>query len=111
MPLDVRTIDVAEATFSVDKLSKSNVFETGRFFLDVYGLLPGQEQKPHLHDGNDKVYLCMDGSVAVTVGEESGRLRKGQAVLAPAGERHSVKNDGPHRAVLLVFMAPNPNVA
>ncbi len=111
MPLEIRSVDIAEATYTQEKLSKMNLFETNHFFLDLYGLLPGQEQKAHIHDGNDKVYLCIEGQVNVMVGEQHGVLRKGEAVLAPAGERHSVKNEGPHRAVLLVFMAPNPNNA
>lgn len=111
MTIEIVSIDPAEATYAVEKPSKLNLFETPRFFLDVWGLLPGQEQKPHLHDGNDKIYLCLEGEVEVSVGEDSGRLGRGQAVLCRAGERHGVRNDGPHRAVLLVFMAPNPNAA
>jgi len=109
MTLDIQSFDTAETTFMSEKLSKTNLFETPRFFLDLYGLLPGQEQKAHLHDGNDKVYLCLEGMLHVSVGDSSGQLAKGQAVMAKAGERHSIRNDGPHRAVLLVFMAPNPN--
>lgn len=40
--LDVRRFDAA-------KMQKVNLFETGRFFLDVYCLEPGQSQKPHVH--------------------------------------------------------------
>lgn len=111
MTLEIRPLDPAEATFAVDRMSKTSIFDTPRFFLDLYGLLPGQEQRPHLHDGNDKVYVCLEGEVTVTVGDQGGMVRKGEAVLARAGERHGVRNDGPHRAVLLVFMAPNPGAS
>ncbi|MFL5300522.1 MAG: cupin domain-containing protein [Anaeromyxobacteraceae bacterium] len=84
MPLDVKRLDVRR--FDAGKMQKLNLFETPRFFCDVYCLEPGQAQKPHRHEGADKVY----------------------AVLAPAGLDHGVENAGPARAALLVFMAPRP---
>ncbi|MBS2021974.1 MAG: cupin domain-containing protein, partial [Deltaproteobacteria bacterium] len=47
--------------FSPEKLQKLNLFSTPQFFLDVYCLVPGQEQKPHAHAGNDKVYAVLEG--------------------------------------------------
>jgi hypothetical protein len=41
--------------FSPEKLQKLNLFETERFFCDVYCLEPGQEQKAHAHPGSDKL--------------------------------------------------------
>src|SRR5438445_158935 len=41
---------------AADKMRKENLFQTGRFFLDVYVLAPGQSQAPHAHAGSDKVY-------------------------------------------------------
>jgi quercetin dioxygenase-like cupin family protein len=111
MTLEVRSLESADLTFSPEKLSKISLFETPRFFADLYGLLPGQEQRLHLHDGNDKMYVCLEGEVTATVGEDHAKLVRGQAVLAPAGARHAVRNDSAERAVLLVVMAPNPNAS
>ena len=36
--------------FAPDKLQKLNLFETERFFCDIYCLEPGQEQKAHAQD-------------------------------------------------------------
>ena len=99
--LDVRRWDAA-------KMQKLNLFETGRFFCDVYCLEPGQAQKPHKHEAADKVYAVLEGSVLARVGEESATLAAGDAVLAPAGLDHGVENPGPDRAALLVFMTPKP---
>ncbi|MBM3463439.1 MAG: cupin domain-containing protein [Armatimonadetes bacterium] len=96
-------------TFSADKMRKANLFETERFFLDAYCLLPGQEQKAHSHAAEDKVYLVMQGTVAVTVGDETQTLGKGMAVLAPAGASHGVKNESGAAAVVLAWMAPHPS--
>jgi len=106
MPLAVQRLDVRR--FDAAKMQKINLFETSRFFCDVYCLEPGQAQKPHRHDEADKVYAVLEGEVAVRVGEETATLRAGEAVLAPAGADHGVDNPGPGRAALLVFMAPRP---
>jgi mannose-6-phosphate isomerase-like protein (cupin superfamily) len=93
---------------SPDRMRKVNLFETGRFFLDVYVLAPGQAQTPHAHAGSDKVYAVLSGRGAVRVGERRVEVRAGHAVLCPAGAEHGVENAGPEDLRLLVFMAPHP---
>jgi mannose-6-phosphate isomerase-like protein (cupin superfamily) len=95
-------------SYSRDKLTKVNVFDTERMFCDVYGLNPGQEQTPHAHAGSDKIYFVLDGCGTFRVGDEERELAKGYAVLAPAGASHSVRNAGSERLALLVFMTPKP---
>ena len=99
----------AEIRFRAEKLTKSNLFETPRMFCDVYGLEPGQEQAPHTHAGADKIYYVLEGEGEFTLGAECRLFGPGYAIMAPAGEAHGVRNDGPGRLTLLVFMAPNPN--
>lgn len=89
-------------------MRKNTVFETARFFLDVYCLEAGQAQAPHDHAGSDKVYVVIEGRGMFRVGAEEQTLEAGQAVLAPAGEIHGVVNTGPGRLVCLAFMAPHP---
>jgi len=106
MPLEKKRIDVRR--FDPAKMQKVSLFETPRFFCDVYCLEPGQMQKPHRHEGADKVYAVLEGEVLVRVGSEGEVLGAGAAVLAPAGIDHAVENRGPARAAVLVFMAPKP---
>jgi mannose-6-phosphate isomerase-like protein (cupin superfamily) len=106
MAIEIKRFDVRR--WEGDKLQKLNVFETPRFFFDVYCLLTGQSQKPHRHEGADKVYAVMEGEVVVQVGEETAIVGRGQAVLAPAGVEHAVENRGSEPAAVLVFMAPRP---
>lgn len=106
MAIEVKRIDVRG--FDASKLQKLNLFETPRFFCDVYCLEPGQAQKPHQHSDADKVYAVLEGAVVARIGTESAHLTAGDAVLAPAGVDHGVENPGPDRAALLVFMAPRP---
>jgi len=101
--------DVAAVTgAAADKLRKVNLFETARFFCDVYVAGPGQAQAPHVHGASDKVYVVLSGRGAVTVGEARHEVREGHAVFCPAGAPHGVENPGPWDLRLLVFMAPHP---
>ena len=99
---------LAAAAFSPEKMKKVNLFETERMFCDVYGLTPGQEQRAHTHSGSDKVYFVLDGIGRFRIGEEEREVGTGEAVLAPAGAVHAVRNPGPARLTLLVFIAPKP---
>jgi mannose-6-phosphate isomerase-like protein (cupin superfamily) len=99
---------LAAAAFSAEKLKKVNLFDTDRMFCDVYGLEPGQEQAGHAHAGSDKIYFVISGQGTFSIGDEQRTLGAGHAVLAPAGASHAVRNPGPQRLTLLVFMAPKP---
>lgn len=94
--------------FSDEKLQKHNVFKTERFFLDVYCLRPGQAQKPHAHEGADKVYVVLEGTCRFTVGDQTVEQGAGVAILAPSGVQHGVENTSNDNARLLVMMSPPP---
>jgi quercetin dioxygenase-like cupin family protein len=106
MGLEIKKLDVRR--FDAAKMQKINLFETPRFFCDVYCLEPGQAQKPHQHAGADKVYAVLEGQVQARVGAETATIAAGEAVLAPAGVDHGLENTSPGRAAVLVFMAPRP---
>ena len=95
--------------FSSEKMKKNNLFQTPRFFCDIYCFEPGQEQKGHIHGAQDKVYLVLEGQGTFHVGSEKQMLGPGQGTLAPAGEAHGVKNHTDQRLTVLVFVAPNPS--
>jgi quercetin dioxygenase-like cupin family protein len=94
--------------FSAEKMKKNNLFQTPRFFCDIYCFEPGQEQKGHVHGEQDKVYLVLEGEGTFQVGSESKVLGAGFGTLAPAGMEHGVKNHTNQRLKVLVFVAPNP---
>ncbi len=95
--------------FSNEKMKKHNLFQTPKFFCDVYCLEPGQEQKGHVHEHEDKMYLVLDGQGTFQVGSQQQVLGPGQGTMAPAGDEHSVVNHASGRLRVLVFMAPNPS--
>ncbi len=67
----------AAALFSAAKMNKVSLFASPRMFCDIYCLEPGQEQRPHRHAGNDKIYYALTGTCRVTVGAKTQPLRPG----------------------------------
>jgi quercetin dioxygenase-like cupin family protein len=96
------------AKFQADKMAKVALATTPRAQLDLYCLEPGQSQKVHSHDDQDKVYVALEGRGRVTVGSEQHTLAAGEAVVAAAGAPHGVTNDSGARLLLLVFVSPPP---
>ena len=92
--------------FSPEKMQKIEVFASPRMRYDLYTLLPGQHQRPHVHHESDKIYYAISGEVMLTVGGEEALLPEGSAGYAPAGVVHGVKNVSADPAVLLVVLAP-----
>jgi quercetin dioxygenase-like cupin family protein len=95
--------------FNKDKLSKVSLFDTDKFFCDVYCFEPGQAQKVHAHDGSDKIYYVLEGRGKVTVGKVEREMKADEITIAPAGEEHGVLNHTADKLVMLVFMAPKPS--
>ncbi len=97
--------------FAEEKFEKVSLFRTDRCLVDLYCLKPGQGQRPHVHEGTDKVYYIVEGEGVFSVGGEERILGQGDAVLASAGQEHGLKNLGPDPLVILVLMAPPPREA
>jgi mannose-6-phosphate isomerase-like protein (cupin superfamily) len=107
----MQTKDVISARrFSAEKMQKVNLFETDHLFADLYCLEPGQEQKIHAHKGADKIYFVLEGTGRFHIGGEEKDVSPNQIILAPSDIDHGVRNASVERLVLLVMMAPNPNV-
>ena len=94
--------------FSPEKMRKNNLFQTPRFFCDIYGFEPGQAQKGHVHGEQDKIYIVLNGQGTFQIGKDEQVLESGYGVVAPAGEEHGVRNHTQQRLTVLVFVAPNP---
>ena len=89
-------------------MKKNPLFDSPNLFYDAYCLLPGQSQKVHSHENSDKVYFVVRGAGCFTVGNEEADLTEGNAIIAPAGVLHGVRNASGDELVLLVTMAPRP---
>jgi quercetin dioxygenase-like cupin family protein len=96
--------------FAAEKMQKVSLFETAHMFCDTYCLEPSQSQKPHDHPGATKFYYVVEGTAQFTIGGREQTHGPGGLAWAGPGEEHGVTNATDERLVLLVAMAPNPNV-
>ena len=94
--------------FSNDKMQKIPLFDSPRYFCDLYCLKPGQDQRIHSHGESDKIYFVLRGNGLFHIAGEERQLGMGEAVIARPGQEHGVKNAGSEDLVLLVFMMPRP---
>lgn len=101
---------IAEARqFAAEKMKKNMLFGTERFVCDLYCFEPGQEQSPHTHDGQDKVYYVVEGRGMFRIGAEEKELGPGEIALAASGQNHGVANRSGQRLVIVVFVTPKPS--
>src|SRR5436190_13589612 len=94
--------------FSDEKMQKIPLFDSTKYFCDLYCLKPGQDQRVHSHAESDKIYFVLRGTGSFHIGGEERELRSGEAVVAKPGQNHGVKNGSAEDLVLLVFMTPRP---
>ncbi len=94
--------------FAAEKMQKIGLHASDGFFLDLYCLEPGQEQKAHAHDGSDKVYLVVKGQGRFRIGDEEATLSAGESVMAATCDMHGITNDSGSQLVVLTLMAPPP---
>lgn len=108
--MTVESKNVLQArAFSDEKMKKINLFETANLFCDVYCLQPGQRQKVHAHEVEDKIYYVLEGEGTFFIGDDAQKLSAGHMVLAARGQLHGVTNESDKPLSILVFMTPNPN--
>lgn len=96
------------AVFQAERMAKVAVATTTRAQVDLYGLEPGQRQAVHTHEGQDKVYVVLQGRGRFTLGAEEHALETGEALVAAAGVPHGLVNDSGARLLVLVFVTPPP---
>lgn len=96
------------AAFSSQRMAKVDLLRARQLAAGLNCLEPGQEHAPHIHAGQDKLYLVLEGSGVATVGAESRAVGPGDLILAPEGVLHSLANPGPDRLTVLVVFAPPP---
>ena len=96
------------ARFAPDKMAKIALATTDRAQLDLYCVAPGQSQKAHSHDAQDKIYYVLEGAGRFSLGPKEVRLSAGEALVAPAGVEHGLTNDGTEPLLVLVVVTPPP---
>ena len=81
---------------------------TDRTLLDLYCVAPGQSQKAHIHEAQDKIYYVLEGAGRFSLAGVEQRVEAGEAIVAPAGVEHGLVNDSAEPLLALVVVAPPP---
>jgi len=98
----------SHATFAPARMTKSTIVQGEHLFVGLNSFELGQEHALHAHEGQDKLYVVLEGTGTVEIGEQSDTLSVGDAAFAPSGVVHSIRNPGPQRLVVMTIMAPPP---
>jgi mannose-6-phosphate isomerase-like protein (cupin superfamily) len=96
------------ARFSSGKMGKNTLVQGHFLFAGLNSFEPGQEHAPHSHQGQDKLYVVLEGSGLVRIADHAELLTAGDAAFAPAGVIHSIANPGPERLVVMAVLSPPP---
>jgi len=97
------------AKFAPDKMGKSTLVQGDFLFAGLNSFEPGQEHAPHVHEGQDKLYVVLEGEAVVRVDDQAEVLTAGDAAFAPAGVVHSIRNTGTERLVVMAILSPPPS--
>lgn len=97
------------ARFAPDKMEKSTLAHGDFLFAGLNSFEPGQEHAPHVHEGQDKLYLVLEGEGVVRVDDQAEVLTAGDAAFAPAGVLHSIHNSGTERLIVMAVLSPPPS--
>jgi quercetin dioxygenase-like cupin family protein len=76
-------------------MGKTTVAHGEFLFAGLNSFEPGQEHASHAHEGEDQLYVVLEGSCLVQVGVQEERLSVGDAAFALSGVLHSIRNPGP----------------
>ena len=98
----------ALAKFTPEKMGKSNLAQGDFMFAGLNSFEPGQEHASHKHEGQDKLYVILQGTGAVRIGDEEQSLAAGDAAFAPSGVMHGIRNTGPERLIVMAILSPPP---
>ncbi|MEM2904114.1 MAG: cupin domain-containing protein [Candidatus Bathyarchaeia archaeon] len=88
-------------------LSMDDVLKTlGGFWQTT--VTAGRKLDPHSHKDHEQIYYIAEGEGQLTVGDETRKVKKGDAVYIPPGASHSFHNDTDKACVILMVDAVLP---
>jgi len=96
------------AAWRSEKMGKATLWRSERLMLGVNAFEPGQAHPPHAHQGQDKIYVVIEGHGSFSLDGEPHELGPGQVLVAPAGVEHGFENRSGARLLVLVTLCPPP---
>lgn len=99
----------AKAEFGESKMGKVSLASGDHLYAGLNCFLPGQEHTAHIHAGQDKMYIVIEGQGEASAGGDIHPVSPGDMVFAPAGIIHGMKNTGDANLIVLVVFSPPPS--
>ena len=106
-PTVIKPADQAE--WRTDKMGKSTLFESPRLLVGLNAFEPGQSHALHAHSGMDKLYYIVEGEGVFLLEGSELPMRAGDALVAPEGVPHGIRNTSGARLLVLAVLAPSPS--
>jgi len=98
-PLD-KFKEVAELVKSTDVYDIHDL-KLEHMVVSTTRLHPGKETRGHEHADKEEIYICLEGSGKLQIGEELVPFVKGDLVTIPLGDFHKAFNDSDSDLVFL----------
>jgi quercetin dioxygenase-like cupin family protein len=97
------------AEWRTDKMGKSTLFESSRLMVGLNAFEPGQSHALHAHGGMDKLYYVVEGEGVFLLEGTEMPMRAGEALVAPEGVAHGIRNTSGARLLVMAVLAPSPS--
>lgn len=105
LPGQGETIDILGAAMSVLCDGRNLPLMVGEYVVP-----PGSGVPPHVHDGDDELFVVLDGELTVSGPDGEARAGIGTCVQLPRRIPHAFRNDGSLPARLIVMALPGYQV-
>ena len=87
-------------------MGKSTLFESPRMLVGLNAFEPGQSHALHAHGGMDKLYYVIEGEGVFLLEGTELPMRTGDALVAPEGVAHGIRNSSSARLLVMAVLAP-----
>ncbi|HEX6788015.1 MAG TPA: cupin domain-containing protein [Gaiellaceae bacterium] len=104
--MDVTSIDKAEPFVTKDGSTIRELHHTAEQSLAEATLEPDQATERHYHRATEEIYVVLKGSGRMEVDGDTRTVRRGDAVLIPAGAWHTLENNGSSELRILCCCSP-----
>jgi quercetin dioxygenase-like cupin family protein len=98
------------AAWRAERMGKATLFQSSRLLVGLNAFEPGQFHALHAHTGMDKVYQVVEGEGTLLLEGRELPMRAGELVVAPEGVPHGIRNTSAGRLLVLVILAPAPEM-
>lgn len=87
--------------FGANKPTRRDLVKTSQIMAQFACFEPGQKGVLHHHAAQDEIFYVIDGSGAMTVGDDEIAVTRNSVVFVPAGTRHRALANKGSRLVIM----------